>query len=55
MSKGRLSLETCAKRKVPVKMPLLNPTRARNKGYLEISAYDDKVMKKRIEDNDLTI
>jgi hypothetical protein len=55
MSKGMLKLETCAKRGVPVKMPLLNPTKARKKGYLEIRAYDDKVMKKGIEDNDLTI
>lgn len=55
MSRGRLKLETCAKRGVPVKMPLLNPTKARKKGYLEVRAYDNNVRDNRREDNDLTI
>ena len=48
MSRGRLKLKPFAKKG----MPLLNPTKAREKGYLEIKAYDTKV--KGIEDNDLT-
>ena len=55
MSRGILKLETCARRGVPVKMPLLNPTKARKKGYLEIKAYDDNVISRKIEDNDLTM
>ena len=51
MSRGILKLETCARRGVPVKMPLLNPTKARKREYLEIRAYDNKVVNK---DNDFT-
>ena len=53
MSRGILKLEKCAKRGVPVEMPLLTPAKAKKRGYLEIKAYDDKVISRKIEDNDL--
>ena len=50
MSRGRMSFKPFK----PVKekgIPLLNPTKAREKGYLEIRAYDNKV---KNQNNDLT-